>query len=195
MADYWRRCSTCKTQLDFSANYWVCNVSTCNRKRTGLVFCSVSCWDAHVPLMNHREVWAEERKAPSKEEHERDMAGSSGGGSSSRSEKTPPVQTASGQSAGNSESNSGGRRVIKRSPTMQMVSSSPQKSKMNSNEEVEVLVVASKVKAYVKDHADMNTSASAFQALTHIVRAACRDATERAHQEGRKTVMDRDFKF
>ncbi len=26
--------------------YWVCNVSTCNRPRTALAFCSVNGWDA-----------------------------------------------------------------------------------------------------------------------------------------------------
>lgn len=72
---FWRKCSSCKKPIDYKANYWVCNVSTCNRKRTGLVFCDVSCWDAHVPMMNHRESWAEERKAPSKEEWARTLSG------------------------------------------------------------------------------------------------------------------------
>ncbi|OFZ20978.1 MAG: hypothetical protein A2X94_06490 [Bdellovibrionales bacterium GWB1_55_8] len=67
----WRRCSSCKKPIRYGQLYWVCNVSTCNRKRTGLVFCEVSCWDAHVPLMNHRESWAEERKAPTREEWQR----------------------------------------------------------------------------------------------------------------------------
>jgi hypothetical protein len=58
----WRRCSSCKKEIGFTATYWVCNVSTCNRKRTGLVFCTTSCWDVHLPLMNHREAWAEEPK-------------------------------------------------------------------------------------------------------------------------------------
>lgn len=64
--DDWRLCSSCKKPIAFGAMYWVCNVSTCNRKRTAKSFCSVMCWDAHVPLMNHRESWAEERFAPKK---------------------------------------------------------------------------------------------------------------------------------
>ncbi|MGK5086296.1 hypothetical protein WDW86_01960 [Bdellovibrionota bacterium FG-2] len=75
MSEPWRRCNSCKKPIDFKATYWVCNVSTCNRKRTGLAFCSVSCWDAHLPLMNHRESWAEERKAPSAEEWARTLSG------------------------------------------------------------------------------------------------------------------------
>ena len=66
--DCWHRCSSCKKPINYTAKYWVCNVSTCNRKRTGLVFCNVSCWDAHVPMMNHRESWAEERTAPTREQ-------------------------------------------------------------------------------------------------------------------------------
>ena len=61
---FWKRCSTCKTEIAFATTYWVCNVSTCNRARTGLAFCSVNCWDAHVPMLRHRESWAEEARAP-----------------------------------------------------------------------------------------------------------------------------------
>ena len=71
---FWRRCSSCKREIAFQATYWVCNVSTCNRKRTGLVFCTTSCWDAHLPLMNHRESWAEERRAPTREAWLRERA-------------------------------------------------------------------------------------------------------------------------
>jgi hypothetical protein len=71
----WRRCNSCKKPILYKAKYWVCNVSTCNRKRTGLAFCDVSCWDAHLPLMNHRESWAEERTAPTAEEWAKTLSG------------------------------------------------------------------------------------------------------------------------
>jgi histone H3/H4 len=60
----WRNCSSCKKPILHRARYWVCSVSTCNRARQSYVFCSVPCWDAHVPVMNHRNAWAEERRAP-----------------------------------------------------------------------------------------------------------------------------------
>jgi hypothetical protein len=60
----WRRCSACKQPIGLGAGYWVCSVSTCNRKRTGLVFCTVSCWEVHLPEAHHREAWAVERTAP-----------------------------------------------------------------------------------------------------------------------------------
>lgn len=72
---FWRKCNSCKKPISFTTKYWVCNVSTCNRKRTGLVFCTVSCWDAHLPLMNHRESWAEERKSPTAEAWAKILAG------------------------------------------------------------------------------------------------------------------------
>ncbi|MAE72656.1 MAG: hypothetical protein CL675_01075 [Bdellovibrionaceae bacterium] len=58
----------------------------------------------------------------------------------------------------------------------------------------EVLIVASKLKTYIKEKSDMNTSASVMTKLSHIVRAACDSAIESARAEGRKTVLDRDFK-
>ncbi len=55
------------------------------------------------------------------------------------------------------------------------------------------LVVASKVKKYIKEKSQMNTSASTMEALTNIVSKACDQAIEHAKNDGRKTVMDRDF--
>jgi hypothetical protein len=63
-AKFWRKCSICKKEIPFGSVYNVCSVSTCNRKRTGLVFCSVECWDAHLGMARHREAWAEDRTAP-----------------------------------------------------------------------------------------------------------------------------------
>ena len=60
----WRTCSTCKKDIRFGQTYWVCSVSTCNRKRSSYHFCSVDCWDAHLPFANHREAWAVEETAP-----------------------------------------------------------------------------------------------------------------------------------
>ena len=57
----------------------------------------------------------------------------------------------------------------------------------------EVLVVASKVKAYIKESGDMKPSAGVLQVLSDRLRAACDQAIESARSEGRKTVLDRDF--
>lgn len=62
--EFFKPCNMCKKPIGWNTVYYMCNVSTCNRKRTGLVFCTVSCWDAHVPGMNHKESWAVEFRAP-----------------------------------------------------------------------------------------------------------------------------------
>ena len=73
--NFWKKCNSCKKPIGYSAIYRVCNVSTCNRKRLGLSFCTVSCWDAHLPFANHRESWAEERKAPTFDEWKKTLEG------------------------------------------------------------------------------------------------------------------------
>lgn len=57
----------------------------------------------------------------------------------------------------------------------------------------EHLVVASKVKKVIRDKSGMNTSISAFDALTRIVEKELEQAIENAKKNNRKTVMDRDF--
>jgi hypothetical protein len=46
--------------------YYVCSVSTCQGKVTNYVFCSIPCWDAHVPTERHKpdSAGALERRAP-----------------------------------------------------------------------------------------------------------------------------------
>lgn len=57
----------------------------------------------------------------------------------------------------------------------------------------ESLVVASKLKTYIRTKSQMNTSASVVQVLSEKLRTMCDEAIENAKREGRKTVMDRDF--
>ena len=57
----------------------------------------------------------------------------------------------------------------------------------------EVLVVASKVKNYIKEKGEMKTSASVLQVLSDRLRSMCDQAVETARNDGRKTVLDRDF--
>ena len=57
----------------------------------------------------------------------------------------------------------------------------------------EVLVVASKIKKYIKDKSGMNTSGNTMEALTALLTRALDQAIENAKSDGRKTVMDRDL--
>ncbi len=59
--------------------------------------------------------------------------------------------------------------------------------------ENENLVVASKVKAYIKTTADMKCSATVIEALSNAVREMCDKAIDNAKSAKRKTVQDKDF--
>ena len=57
----------------------------------------------------------------------------------------------------------------------------------------EILVVASKLKAYIKVKGEMNTSGDVMPKLSEMLRSICDDAIQAARQANRKTVMARDF--
>ena len=162
----WRRCSSCKKEIGFTTTYWVCNVSTCNRKRTGLVFCTTSCWDVHLPLMNHREAWAEERRAPTREAWRREQE-------AEQKAAAAPPKPAARESA----------------PPARPPAPPPRAAPA----EPEILVVVSKLKAYVRERSGMSTSDSVSELLSDRLRRMCDQAIQRAQRDGRRTVMDRDF--
>jgi histone H3/H4 len=139
---YWRKCSSCKEEISFGKTYQRCSVSTCNQKKTNYVFCSVNCWDAHLGVENHRESSADEHRAPTQAEFQKE-------------------ENMSEEAA--------------------------------KSTETEVLVVVSKVKKYIREHSDMNTSQCAIDALTEVVTRQCLQAIENAKSSGRKTVMGKDF--
>lgn len=135
----WRRCNACKEDIAYGAAYWACSVSTCNRKRTALTFCSVDCWEVHLPGANHRESWAVEKQAPE----------------SASAEATSQKKTRDADS--------------------------------------EVLIIASRLKDYVRARAGYNTSSDVLEPLSAIVRQACDQAIENARRDGRMTVLERDI--
>ncbi len=153
----WRRCSACKTPIFHGAIYWACSVSTCNQKRTQLTFCSVDCWDIHVPIANHRESWAVEHHAPATEQLARDAE--------------------SGK---------------KREPKRVIAKSSPSGTPSSTTAE-EVLIVASRLKNYVRSRSDFNTSDRVLEPLSKLVRRIMEKAIQNARREGRQTVLDRDI--
>lgn len=63
----------------------------------------------------------------------------------------------------------------------------------SSDDSAEILIVASKLKQYIKDKFDMNTSAGVMEALSRDVRRLTDRAAEKARSEDRKTIMDRDY--
>ena len=165
----WRRCSACKKPIALGAVYWACNVSTCNQKRTALSFCSVSCWEVHLPGANHREAWAVEKRAPTAPESTQPASGAGlPGGQSRRPE-------------------SGGVRRLVRSTVPP--ASAPKAEKVPR----EVLIVASRLKDYVRARVGYNTSDRVLEPLSDIVRRVVDEAIENARRDGRMTVLDRDL--
>jgi histone H3/H4 len=57
----------------------------------------------------------------------------------------------------------------------------------------DVLVVTSKVKKYIKEKGQMNTSSDTIEMLSKAVMRLCEKGIESAKSDGRKTVMDRDI--
>lgn len=84
------------------------------------------------------------------------------------------------------ESDSAPRRIL-------VQPKSSQASASEAFDSDEILIVASKLKAYIKDRYDMNTSGNVMEALSRDVRRLTDRAVEKARSEGRKTVMDRDY--
>jgi histone H3/H4 len=60
--------------------------------------------------------------------------------------------------------------------------------------EKEILVVVSKLKNYIRSASGMNTAGSVAPKLSDVIRGLCDQAIEKAQADGRKTVMDRDFR-
>jgi histone H3/H4 len=154
--NYWRKCGSCKKEIGFNTIYQKCSVSTCNK----LAFCSVKCWDMHVPILNHKSAWAEEERSPSK-------------------------------SAAVSETNS--QTPVRRIIVNASNTSTPSTTSKSTSMDQEILIVASKLKQYVKEKYDLNTSANVMEALSDEVRRITDRAAAKAIADGRKTLMDRDF--
>jgi hypothetical protein len=168
--DHWRVCSICKTPIDFGARYHRCSVSTCNRKRTALTFCSVRCWDAHVPTLRHRDAGAVEETAPSREAWEAEQRAA---------KPTASAAVSAARSAG---------------PTRRVVApAADDQAGLGDDVPRDILIVASKLKKYITARSGLRTSDGVMPLLSDLVRAACDEAIRRARESERSTVLDRDM--
>ena len=162
----WKVCSTCRKPIEFGQAYYACSVSTCNRKRTGLFFCSVECFEAHVPELRHRDAWAEQNRAPTREEWVKQQAEAAAEMVDSATEEQASPEPR--------------RRIVPAADDPDL----PR----------DVLVVVTKLKAYVRARSGMNTSDGVVGILSDHLRRLCDEAIRAAGRDGRKTVMERDFR-
>src|SRR5262249_43639823 len=149
----------------------------------------VPCWDAHLPEAHHREAWAEEKRAPTRAEAERDDALNP---PNPRSATVPLPAIRDVTSA----------RVPAEPPpappppppTPHPHPHLPPLPPPASDPPTDVLVVVSKLKAYVRAASQMTTSDGVIDVLSDHLRRLCDAAARVAARDGRKTVMDRDFR-
>ena len=164
----WRRCSACKKPIPYGSLYYSCSVSTCNRKRTALFFCTVSCWEVHLPVARHREAWAAEQTAPSRAQAEAAARQEAAGASRPR------------------------KRIIAKKPGPVSGGEAPEQRPDAAAKEV--LIIASRLKEYIRATSGYNTSDRVLEPLSEIVREVCDRAVRSAAAAERRTVLDRDIK-
>lgn len=147
----WRACGSCKKPIQLGARYYQCGIATC--KKTA--YCSMPCFDDHLPVFRHKDAWAEEKTAP----------------------KVKEAETAS--------------PTVSRLATAHLTQGA--KTTAPTDTPHDILIVASKLKDYVRAKSGLNTSANVLERLSDMIRLQCDKAIERAEKDNRKTVMDRDF--
>ncbi|HEY4243062.1 MAG TPA: hypothetical protein VGM88_24780 [Kofleriaceae bacterium] len=171
MAEPWMKCSACRSEIPFGAKHYVCSVSTCSKGKIKLVFDSVACWDSHVAEARHREAWAVDAVAPSRDAWAKEQE-------AHEAVATVPAKPSSIAAAVTGEPRA--RIVIAGDPALQTVADKDQ------------LIVISKMKKYIKDRSGMNCSDAVADQLSEHVRMVCDDAIRAAGRDERKTVLDRD---
>jgi len=219
MAETWLLCSACRTDIAFGSKYFQCSVSTCNRARTRLVFCSIACWDSHVATLRHRDAWAEDKIAPTKAAWEREQAGESSeparpSPATPRTAAAPPQPAATASrpgrpatlvgtpppaSAATPQARPGTPPPASAAPAAaqhRVVAESPPAAPpgthLNDVVDRDMLIVVSKLKKYIKDRSGMNCSDAVADVLSDHVRVICDDSIRAAGRDERKTVLERD---
>ncbi len=119
-------------------------------------------------MMRHRDAWAEKAKAPSREAHLAELL----------EEAEERRESEQREATSMTDEGEKGRRIVGLS---------------DDGLPKDVLVVVSKLKAYVKARSGMSTSDGVVDVLSKHLRQLCDQAIAHAGTAGRKTVMDRDF--
>lgn len=63
MPELFAKCCMCAKEIHKGDTYYRCTVSACNSGRMKLVFCTVACWEKHLPIARHRKADYDEATA------------------------------------------------------------------------------------------------------------------------------------
>ncbi len=187
------KCTECRTDIAYGATYQQCSVSTCNRSRMPLYFCSVPCWDSHLSMVRHRDAYAVEVRAPSREVWAREQAAAAAAPAPRPQLVTPdrPLAGPAGSSMSASTPPVGVRRVVV-GDASPVTAAAAEGVHLSDVTDKDMLIVISKLKKYIKERAGMNCSDAVADHLSDHVRAICDEAIRTAARDERKTVLDRD---
>jgi hypothetical protein len=131
--------------------------------------------------MRHREAWAVEKRAPSEAAWRREQESEA----QTSAPAGPAAPAADRPRPGASE---GARTEARR------VVAAPTPAPGDDDGSDDVLIVVTKLKKYIRARSGMNTSDGVMPVLSAHLRRICDMAIRKAAEDGRKTVLDRDFK-
>src|SRR5207248_1068378 len=141
-------------------------------------------WDSHVAILRHRDAWAVDARAPSKDAWEKELAENPPEPSLAPARPAAPVAPAVRRVVGDTS-------PATAAPALQSAAGSAN-VKLVDVADRDVLIVVSKVKKYIRDRSGMNCSDAVAEMLSDHVRAICDESIRAAARDERKTVLDRD---
>lgn len=134
-------------------------------------------------MMRHREAWAETVHAPSRQEWE----------SARAEEQASRLGTERAELEATATPTKLEERIVNEA-VGEKASESGTSTSSGNEAPHDVLVVVSKLKAYIKAKSGMNTSDGIIEVLSDHLRRIADQAIESAKSDGRKTVLDRDIR-
>lgn len=212
-ATFFRRCSNCKKPIALGAKYFICSVTTCQRIRSPIQFCSPDCFEVHNEVERHKDGWAVEQKAPLTLEEQpmtennatENTADKKAGAEDDVLIVVSRVKDFIKQKSNGM--NTSGEIVGALSESVKrLVDAAIESAKKDGRKTVmgrdvprpaatggDVLVVVSRLKSYISAKSEMRTSDEVLPVISEEIRRLSLAAIEAARKDGRKTVMGRDF--
>lgn len=211
----WKSCSVCAGKLEFGCTYYVCSVTSCNKKRAQWKFCSVECWEEHHLKFGHRSsAGAVEEFGPTFEEwEERYPEGerpnlpdpiivtrkpSSHGEAVESSGEIPAISRVSSRPSTvptGEESGPRSPKVVGWSKVRPRLENPIPAYRGQNAMAAAILLDAQKVATFVEQQHGLEISRTAVDALLGELRLIVEIAAQGAHAAGRGVITAGDFAF